>query len=163
LVRWNLSIFPFASDFFGEDSQIIANHFGKEVSVEDKSRSLKHFLLLPAAILILLPWAWGCATSNGKLSNEKISLGEKMIQDAKESNASLNAPAELKTAEENLARAREALDKKDYKRAVHLAEQAAVDAEYARVKADSEKAKKTAEEMKKNIKALQQEIERLPK
>lgn len=86
-----------------------------------------------------------------------------MIQDAKESNASLNAPAELKTAEENLARAREALDKKDYKRAVHLAEQAAVDAEYARVKADSEKAKKTAEEMKKNIKALQQEIERLPK
>jgi hypothetical protein len=131
--------------------------------VEDNRRGLKHFFLLPAAILILLPWAWGCATSNGKLSAEKVSVGQKMIQDAKESNASLNAPAELKSAEEKLARAQAALTKKDYKQAVYLAEQAAVDAEYARVKADSEKAKKTAEEMKKNIKALQQEIERLPK
>jgi hypothetical protein len=139
------------------------NHFEKERLMRDNKRTIKHLLLFAAGGILLLSWVGGCATSNGKLSNEKISLSEKMIQDAKESNASLNAPAELKTAEENLARAREALHKKDYKRAVHLAEQAAVDADYARAKADSEKAKKTAEEMKKNIRALQQEIERLPK
>ena len=131
--------------------------------MRDNKGTIRKILLFAAGGIFLLSWLGGCATSNGKLSNEKISLSEKMIQDAKESNASLNAPAELKTAEENLARAREALYIKDYKRAVHLAEQAAVDAEYARVKADSEKAKKTAEEMKKNIDALRQEIERLPK
>ena len=129
----------------------------------DKKSAMKHLLLFALPAVLLLAWASGCATSNGKLSAEKISVSEKMIQDAKESNAALNAPAELKSAEEMLARAQEALTKKDYKQAVYLAEQAAVDAEYARVKADSEKAKKTAEEMKKNIKALQQEIERLPK
>jgi hypothetical protein len=139
------------------------NHFGKGDSVEDKKRGLKHFLLLPAAILILLPWAGGCATSNGKLSTEKISVGEKMIQDAKESNASLNAPAELKSAEEKLAQARGALANKKYDQAIRLAEEASIDAEYARAKADSEKARKTADEMKKNIGALRQEIERLPK
>jgi hypothetical protein len=147
----------------GEDNQIIENHFGKGDSVEDKKRGLKHFLLLPAAILILLSWAGGCATSNSKLSTEKISVGEKMIQDAKESNASLNAPAELKSAEEKLAQARGALANKKYDQATRLAEEASIDAEYARAKADSEKAKKTAEEMTKNIRALRQEIERLPK
>ena len=104
----------------------------------------------------------GCA-SNGTLSTQKISLADKAISEAKESNAGLNAPAELKAAEEKLVQAKKALSEEDYKKAAFLAEQASVDAEYARTKATTEKARKTNEEMRKNIEALRQEIDRLSK
>ena len=113
-----------------------------------------------AAFGLLL--ASGCAT-NGTLSNQKIQAGEKAILDAKEGNASLNAPAELNVAEENLRQAREAQAKKEYEKAVRLAERASIDAEYARTKATTEKTKKPVEEMRKNNEALRQEIERLSK
>lgn len=105
----------------------------------------------------------GCAPTNGALTTQKISQGDKAISEAKESNASLNAPADLNTAEGKLAQAKEALAKKDYGKATRLAEQAQVDADYARAKTSSEKAKKMNEEMQKNIEALRQEIERLSK
>jgi hypothetical protein len=106
--------------------------------------------------------AGGCA-ANGILSREKISAGEKALNEAKISNASLNAPAELKTAEDKLVAARDALAKEDYGKANRLAEQAQVDADYARTKATTAKAKETAEGMRKNIQDLRQEIERLSK
>ncbi len=102
----------------------------------------------------------GCA-SNGTLSAQKISTGEKAINDAKVSNASLNAPAELNMAEGKIGQAKEALAKKEYEKATRLAEQASIDAEYAGTKASTAKTKKTVEEMRKNIEALRQEIERL--
>jgi chromosome segregation ATPase len=117
-------------------------------------------LAVVAAFGLLL--ASGCAT-NGTLSNQKIQAGEKAILDAKEGNASLNAPAELNVAEENLRQAREAQAQKEYEKAARLAERASVDAEYARTKATTEKAKKPVEEMRKNIEVLRQEIERLSK
>ena len=102
----------------------------------------------------------GCA-SDGTLSTQKISAGDRAIMDAKISNASLNAPAELNSAEGKLVQAREALAKKEYEKATRLAEQASIDAEYARAKASTAKTKKTVEEMRKNIDALRQEIERI--
>jgi hypothetical protein len=104
----------------------------------------------------------GCA-ANGRLANDKISLGEKALNEAKDSNASLNAPAELNVAEGNLVKAKEALAQKEYKQATRLAERASIDADYARNRAITEKAKESAEDMKKNIEALRQEIERLSK
>jgi nitric oxide reductase activation protein len=118
-------------------------------------------LLVFFSAALALP-AGGCG-ANGTLSREKISAGEKALNEAKISNASLNAPAELKTAEDKLAGARDALAKEDYEKAIDLSEQAQVDADYARTKATTAKAKKTAEEMRKNIQALRQEIERLSK
>ncbi len=117
-------------------------------------------LAVVAAFSLLL--ACGCAT-NGTLSNRKILAGEKAIMDAREGNASLNAPAELNVAEENLSQAREAQAKKEYEKAARLAERASIDAEYARTKATTEKTKKPVEEMRKNIEVLRQEIERLSK
>jgi hypothetical protein len=104
----------------------------------------------------------GCATY-AALPREKISQADKAVNEAKESNASLNAPTELKAAEDKLGEAKTALGKKDYEEATRLAEQALVDADYARAKGTSEKAKKKAEELRQNIKTLLQEIELLSK
>ena len=118
-------------------------------------------LAVGAAFGLLL--ASGCAADGTLLSTRKIQAGEKAILDAKAGNASVDAPAELNVAEENLNQAREAQDKKEYEKAARLAERASVDAEYARTKATTEKAKKPLEEMRKNIEGLRQEIEHLSK
>ena len=115
-----------------------------------KRRKILPFFAVAAVFGFLMG---GCA-SNGTLSAQKISDGQKALSDAKAGNASLNAPAELNAAEGKLAQAREALAKKEY-------EKATIDAEYARVKSSTMKTKKTVEEMRKNIDALRQEIERL--
>ncbi len=106
--------------------------------------------------------AGGCATANGSLSKEKIFRGNKSIGEAKESNASLNAPKELKSAEDKLAEAEAAFASKEYERAARLAEQASADADYARARAKTEKAKRTAEEKRQEVQTLRQEIERTP-
>ena len=117
-------------------------------------------LLIPTFGLLL---AGGCAATNGALSNEKIWQANEAIGAAKESNAALNAPSELKTAEDKIVEATTALTNKDYERAVRLAEEASVDADYARARATTEKAKKAAEEMRQNNKALRQELEGMPR
>jgi len=89
--------------------------------------------------------------------------GIKALNEARESNASLNAPVELKAAQDKLAAAKTALGKKNYDEAIRLADQALVDAVYARVKGVTEKEKKKAEELRQNIKTLRQEIETLSK
>jgi len=125
--------------------------------MDGKMRKVVPFLAVVAVFGFLLG---GCA-SNGTLSAQKISAGDKAINDAKVSNASLNAPAELNMAEGKMVQAREALAQKEYEKAIRLAEQASIDAEYARTKASTAKTRKTVEEMRKNIEALRQEIERL--
>ncbi len=104
----------------------------------------------------------GCATTDGTLSNQKIWQANKSIGEAKESNASLNAPAELKAAEAKIVEATTALTSKDYEKAIRLAEEASADADYARVRATTEKAKKAAEEMRQKVETLRQELERTP-
>jgi len=104
----------------------------------------------------------GCATTDGTVSNQKIWQANKAIGEAKESNASLNAPDELKAAEDKIAEATTALTNKDYEKADRLAEEASINADYARARAAAEKAKKAAEEMRQNNKALRQELERMP-
>ena len=125
--------------------------------MDGKRRKVVPFFAVAAVLAFLLG---GCA-SNGTLSAQKISAGDKAINDAKVSSASLNAPAELDRAEGKMVQAREALAKKEYEKATRLAEQASIDAEYARTKASTVKTKRTVDEMRKNIEALRQEIERL--
>jgi macrodomain Ter protein organizer (MatP/YcbG family) len=123
-----------------------------------KRKGLQLFLVLAVFGLLL---ASGCAT-NGALP-EKILQGDEAIRKAAESNATLNAPGELKAAEEKLVQAKEAAYRRDYDKATRLAEEASIDAEYARHKAASEKARKMAEDLRKNIKLLRQEVDHLSK
>jgi len=124
-----------------------------------KNRIPKLFIVFVALGLLVS----GCAGAYSALPREKISEGDKAILEAKEGNASLNAPVELKAAEDKLEAAKVALGNKDYDDATRLAEQASVDADYARAKASSEKARKKADELRQNIKGLRQEIELLSK
>jgi hypothetical protein len=123
-----------------------------------KRKGLQLFYVLAVFGLLLVS---GCAT-NGTLS-DKILQSDQAIRKAAESNATLNAPGELNAAKEKLVQAKEAAYKRDYDKAIRLAEEASIDADYARYKAASEKARKTAEELRKNIKQLRQEVDYLSK
>ena len=117
------------------------------------------FMVVIALGVLLAAGCGGYAT----LPREKISEGDKALLEAKQSNASLNAPVELKAAEDKLAAAKAAFAKKDYEEATFLAEQASVDADYAQATGTSMKAKKKAEEIRQNIQTLRQEIDQLSK
>ncbi|MGQ9647293.1 MAG: DUF4398 domain-containing protein [Thermodesulfobacteriota bacterium] len=125
------------------------------------NRNGKHLQWLWVVSLIVLLITGGCAT-NGTLP-QKILQGEEAIKKAAESNATLNAPAELRAAQQKLAQAKEAAYQRDYNEAIRLAEEASVDADYARYKAAFEKTRKMAEDLRKNIEQLRQEVDVLSK
>jgi hypothetical protein len=107
-------------------------------------------------------WFSGCSGLAAS-SRQKISEGDKALIGAKESNATANAPVELKAAEDKLEQAKAAFGKKDYDNADRLADQALADADYARAKGSTEKTRKKADEIRQNIKTLKQDIELLSK
>ena len=117
------------------------------------------FVVVMALTILGLSGCSGLAS----LSRDNISEGDKAMLEAKESNASLNAPVELKAAEDKLEAAKAAFDKKDYDNANRLAVQALADVEYASAKGSSEKERKKADELRQNIKTLKQDIELLSK
>jgi hypothetical protein len=117
------------------------------------------FVVIMALSILWLSGCSGLAAS----SRQKISEGDKALIGAKESNATVNAPVELKAAEDKLEQAKAAFGQKDYNNADRLAEQALADVDYARTKGSSEKVKKEAEQIRQNIKTLRQEIEVLNK
>jgi hypothetical protein len=114
-------------------------------------------LLVLAALAL---FGVGCAR-NGTVAVAKVSEGDKAVRVAREADATVNAPPELRLAEDKLAQARLALDDKDYERAARWAAEASVDADYARAKAISEKQRKIAAEMQRNVDTLRREIDRL--
>ena len=127
--------------------------------MKGRKHMLSLFIVTVVFSILLLDGCGGFST----LPKEKISESDKAVAEAKESNASVNAPTELKAAEDKLAKAKAAFRDKDYDVATRLAEQASVDADYARAKGASEKAKKEAEDLRQNIKTLRQDIEGLSK
>ena len=104
----------------------------------------------------------GCA-GNGKVPSEQIANTEKTIGAARDSNATVHAPLELKLADEKLQAAKAAVDKKEYDQARRLLEEAQVNADLANAKSGSTKARQVAKEMRDSINALRQEIERTQK
>ena len=117
------------------------------------------------AFLVGLLLMAGCATRNYRMdySSLMISQGEKAVEEARASNASLKAQPELKAAEDKLRLAKEAFAKEELDRAAWLADEAKAAAEYAQSKASTEKTKETVAEVRKNIETMRQEIERQSK
>jgi uncharacterized lipoprotein len=118
--------------------------------------------LFVVVMALSILWLSGCSGLSAS-SRQKISEGDKALIEAKGSNATVNAPVELKAAEDKLEQAKAAFGQKDYDNADRLGEQALADVDYARAKASSEKVKKEAEAIRQNIKNLRQEIEVLNK
>jgi len=104
----------------------------------------------------------GCASGGGE-PVESITSAELVIKVAKDNNATINAPLELKLAEEKLSAARIAVQKEEFLQAKRLAEEALVDAKLAETKSLSAKAKKQTQEMRGAIETLRQELERTQK
>ena len=125
-----------------------------------RKRGMQKLFVVVMGLSIL--WLSGCSGLAAS-SRQKISEGDKALMEAKGSNAAVNAPVELKAAEDKLGEAKAAFDKKDYDNADRLAEQALADVDYARAKGTTEKMKKEAEALRQNINTLRQEIEVLTK
>jgi hypothetical protein len=99
----------------------------------------------------------GCA-GNPPLAT--LSQAELAVQQADKQTASQYAPLELKTAREELERAKRAVDDEEYDEARRLADQALVDAQLAEAKAGAEKARQAAAELQKSIQTLRAELQR---
>ncbi len=97
----------------------------------------------------------GCA-GEGKALSQQIANTEKSIVAARDEDASICAPLELKLANDKLQAAKAATDKREYDQARNLVEEAQADADLARSKAGSAK----AQQLRDGIKALLKEIEK---
>ena len=121
----------------------------------------RNFSWLALSVLIVIPFVIGCAPKVAPVEN--ITSAEMAIKVAQESNASVNAPLELKIATDKLNQAKAAIEQEQFDKAQRLADEAMLDAQLAEAKSRSEKAKKVAQEMKDNIVTLRNEIERSQK
>jgi len=99
----------------------------------------------------------GCA---GKPPLANLSQAELAVQEADTKTASQYAPLELKTAREQLAEAKRAMDEEEYDEARRRADQALVNAQLAETKAGAEKARQAAAEVQKSIQTLRTEVQR---
>ncbi|MFH1701903.1 MAG: DUF4398 domain-containing protein [Nitrospirota bacterium] len=118
---------------------------------------MKKVILLFFIILIV---SAGIATAKDVAPLEKITTVKKAIDTARESNAIINAPLELKLAEDKLEKAKAAINEEEFEMARRLADEALIDAKLAEAKSRSERAKKLEQEMRNSIDTLRRELER---
>ena len=132
--------------------------------MDEKKRRIRQVFVVVGVIGLL--FAVGCGSSmemTAQTSGEKIFQADKAFSNAKDGNASKNAPADLAVAQGKLAAAKDAFAKQNYDEAARLAEQAVVDADYALARATTRKNMDIAEGIKNETNALRQEIERTTK
>jgi hypothetical protein len=117
---------------------------------------------ISTGIFLTALWMGGCATG-GLPPTEGIASAEMAINVAREGNAIIHAPLELKLAEDKLNAAKAAVEEKEFHRAQRLTEEALLDAKVAEAKSSSEKSKRLTREMRESIEALRREIGRTQK
>jgi len=101
----------------------------------------------------------GCA-GKGSVPTAKMANAEKAIADARNSNAIVSAPLDLRLSEDKLVKAKDAVTAEEYEKAGRLADEAIIDADVARAKARAAKAKKISSEARETVDSLRKEIER---
>ena len=101
----------------------------------------------------------GCG-SKGVMPSKNISDAEMAIKIAKENSATINAPLDVRIAEEKLQKAREAAKSEDFLSAQRLADEAIMDARVAEVKSQTQKVKKMEKDLRESIETLQNEVNR---
>jgi len=122
----------------------------------------KIILVMAGASLIFGVTMMGCAEKVA-VPNEKIANAERAISGARDSNAIVNAPLDLRLSEDKLVEAKAAIAKEEYEKAARLADEAALDADVARARTRAVNAKKISSEMRESIDAMRKEIERTQK
>jgi hypothetical protein len=132
--------------------------------MDGRNRRIRELFFVAGIVASLVTVGCGSPMKmTAQTSGEKIFQADKAFSDAKDGNASRNAPDDLAVAQGKLAAAKEAFAKENYDEAARMAEQTVVDAEYARARATTRKNQEIAEGIRKETDALRQEIERMSK
>ncbi|NRF65590.1 DUF4398 domain-containing protein [Aquincola sp. S2] len=128
--------------------------------MNDPAAKLPRWLRSPlwaAAAVVLVS---GCA-STGDAPNEQMAVSRAAVERASGSNAA-EAPVELASARDKMARAQIAFANKDYVQARQLAEQAEAEANLAEAQARSVRANRALAEVRESIRQLRAEMARAP-
>ena len=108
-------------------------------------------------IIFLVSIIPACA---GVAPMEKMVKLESQIANARQAEAIVYSPLELKFAEDKYELAQDAIENKKYDVARQLADEALLDAQFAEIKALSVRAEKEAQEMRESIETLRSELNR---
>lgn len=111
---------------------------------------------------LLLCGVVGLSSCAGKPPTEtltQLSQAELAVKQADQSRAPEYASLELYTAREQLASAQQALQRKDYAEAHHLAERALVNAQLAETMAEAVQTRQAATELRHSVEALRREAD----
>lgn len=100
----------------------------------------------------------GCATV--KPPTEQLAVSKIAVSNAAGAGGNEFASAEMRSAQDKLDRANQAMAAKDYANAESLAEQAQADAQLATAKARSGKAQKAAATVQEDSRVLRKELDR---
>lgn len=100
----------------------------------------------------------GCSTPPTKPPEEKIANAELVISRAQDSKAQDFASQELHDAQNNLQKAKNAAQNKNYDQATRLAERALVEAKLAEAKAELEMTRQVTKEIRENVEKLAQQL-----
>lgn len=122
------------------------------------TKSINTRNLAGAGTLALALTIAGCAST--PVPTDEIALSKTAVQSAINAGGSEFAPVELKTAQDKLAGAEEAVKDDENLKALYLAEAAEVDAKLAEHKALAAKAEKSLNESRDGQRVLQEEIQR---
>ena len=109
-------------------------------------------------IIFMVSMIPACA---GVAPMEKMVKLESQITNARQAEAIVYSPLELKFAEDKYRLAQDAIDDKEYDVARQLADEALLDAQFAEIKALSVRAEKEAQEMRESIETLRTELNRI--
>ena len=109
-------------------------------------------------LILFLSLMWACA---GIAPIEKMAKLDSQIESARQAEAIVHAPLELKFAEDKYKLAEEAIEEGEYEKASILADEALLDAQLAEEKALSVQAEQEVQELRESIEALRSELMRI--
>lgn len=110
-------------------------------------------------MLLAVPLLAACA-SKPPAPNEELAVAESAVSSAEDAGAREYAELDLRRARQKFEQAEEARRNENYREALHLAEQAEIDARYAAFRARSERANDAVEELERGIAELRAEVAR---
>lgn len=111
-----------------------------------------------SCLVLALAMSAGCAS--GPKPDADVAKAAARIEQAQQAGAAEAAALELKSANDNLQKARNAAEEGEDREAINLARRAEADAEVAEAKARHQQAQKAVAEVKSSTETLRQEAER---
>jgi hypothetical protein len=120
--------------------------------------ALKKRIWMAGVLIVFVALAGGCA---GVAPVEKMAKLDSQIASARQAEAIVYAPLELKFAEDKYKTAQAAIKDDNYETASRLADEALLDAKLAEEKALSAQAEKEVQKLRESIEALQSELRRI--